>query len=241
MTDERQADERVAWLHATDELGITAVLLLSRADENAFAGPHGLRHREVSRDREALIRRDRALVVTAGSVHVEPFPVLAQRRDQAAPRLGGTHAFAQHRVEHLLRGSRGRERVRRSLEPRRRLERVVATSYRLLCPRARDALAAQHLTGEQRRENEHDRGGDALGVRAAAVVAVREEVEEGIHRSRDGGETRDPTADGSGEDDRRRVQQAGDDRTEAREVEQRDEPGAAERDDGCNEEPPAPA
>ena len=230
LADERDAHEPVSGLRAPDELRIALVSLRLRSDEDALAGAHRLREREVAGDREAAKRLDPLQVVAARGDHLEPLAVVAQRRDQPAAGLGCSHALGQDRVEHFLRRAGSRECVGDTLLTRRRVEGARALPYRPLRPLARRALAPQHLASEQGREDEDGKRGRTLAVDLAAVVAGGEEVEEWIRGCGNCGEAADSASGGRGEDDRDGVEEPRDDRANAGEGEQRDEPRRAEGD-----------
>ena len=230
FTHQRHAHEPVPRLRAADQLRVALVPLRLGADEDALAGPHRLRERKVPADGEAPERLDEPQVVAARGDHVEPLAVVAQRRDQPAASLRCAHAFGEHGIEDFLRRVGGGEGVRDVLQPRRRVERALALPHGALCSLACRPLAPEHLAAEQRRHDEHDERGRALGVDLVAVVAVGEEVEEREHGRGDRDEAADPAADEGGKDDRDHVQQARNDGADAREGEQRDERRRAERD-----------
>ncbi len=132
LADQRDAHEPVPGLRAADQFRVALVPLRLRADEDALAGSHRLREREVPADGEAAERIDVPHVVAARRDHLEPLAVVAERRDQPTASLGRAHSLGQHRVEHLLRRVSRRERVRDLLQPVRRVERDLAVSHRAL-------------------------------------------------------------------------------------------------------------
>ena len=139
LADERDTHEPVPGLRAADQFRVALVPLRLRADEDALAGSHRLREREVPADREAAKRVDVPQVVTARRDHLEPLAVVAERRDQPAAGLGRAHALRENRVEDFLRRVDGRERVRDVLQPRSP-RRARARSLARRAPRARGPL-----------------------------------------------------------------------------------------------------
>ena len=148
LAQERQADQPVTRLRASDELGIADVAFSLRAEEDALAGPHRLRERVVAGDREAAERIDVPVVVAARCDHLEPLPVVAQGGDQSAAGLSCAHALDEHRVEHLLWRPRRGECVGDELQSTGGLKSLEARRRLPLGAGAGADLAREHLSAQ---------------------------------------------------------------------------------------------